>query len=76
MILNWVAKANLQYDSFQAGNEANGESLYICTASVPGIGHYPGKYSWTFGRCSIGVNGNEVLYNDFSVLTNNTPPLR
>jgi hypothetical protein len=70
LILKWMQHSNVQYLSFQAGREANGESLSICNASVNG-GFYPGKYSRSLNGCSIGLNGSEFLASDFAILTDN-----
>jgi hypothetical protein len=70
MILNWMRPVEVRFLSFPAGHEANGEALSICKANVNG-GLYPGKYSWSLNRCSIGLNGIEVFSNNFHILTDN-----
>jgi hypothetical protein len=70
LILSWMQPSQISYLSFQAGNEADGEPLYICNASVNG-GFYPGKYSHVFNACSVGLNGSEYMATDFTVLTDN-----
>jgi hypothetical protein len=70
LILKWMLPANVQYLSFQAGSEANGEPLYICNASANG-GFYPGKYSRSLNACVLGLNGGEVFEQNYSILTDN-----
>jgi hypothetical protein len=70
MILNWKRPTQVSFLSFLAGNEANGNGLSICQASVNG-GLYPGKFSWSLNACSVGLNGVEVLSNNFLILTDN-----
>lgn len=75
MILRWMRPPEVHFLSFQAGYEANGETLAICQANITG-GSYPGKFSWSLGKCSIGLNGQEVLADSFYILTDNQPPPR
>jgi len=70
MILKWMRPSDVSYLSFQAGNQADQEPLFVCTATVNG-GFYPGKYSRALNACSIGLNGGEFLANDFAILTDN-----
>ncbi len=53
--LHWVQAqgGEIPNGSFVAGHEANGDSLYLCTAPHAG-GFHPGKVRPGFGGCNIG----------------------
>ena len=51
-----------------AGQESNGEPLYICRGAYNG-GVHSGKVRAAFGACNIGWGGKEVKVNPYTVLT-------
>ena len=54
--------------AISGGHEANGETLYLCTAPYAG-GYHPGKLRPGFGGCNIGYGGSEYTVSEYDVLT-------
>lgn len=50
-----------------AGNESNGEKLYICRGNYKG-GVHSGKVRSAFGACNLSWGGKEVKVNPYEVL--------
>lgn len=50
-----------------AGNESNGDALFVCRAKYNG-GLHPGKVRQAFGACNIGWGGGEHKVNSYEVL--------
>lgn len=50
-----------------AGNEANGEALYLCRANIKG-GTHPGKIKLGFSGCNIPYGGKEMTIISYQVM--------
>ncbi|MCE7030423.1 DM9 repeat-containing protein [Jiella avicenniae] len=67
--LDWVNQSGGRIDrrAERAGQEANGEPLYVCAASFNG-GVHPGKLRQGFGGCVVGYGGKEYTVGQYSTL--------
>lgn len=54
--------------AFAAGQEANGEALFVCAVAHAG-GWHPGKIRPGFGGCNFGYGGQELTGASYEVLT-------
>ncbi|MCQ0986851.1 DUF3421 domain-containing protein [Jiella marina] len=54
-------------EAMPVGHEANGETLYACTAAFNN-GNHPGKLRPAFGGCVIGYGGREYTVRQYSTL--------
>ncbi len=67
--LNWVAAedGSVPRNAVVAGNESNGERLYVCRAAYHG-GFHPGKVRAAFKACLFGAGGEEQSAQSYEVL--------
>nr|WP_245396408.1 DUF3421 domain-containing protein [Jiella sonneratiae] len=67
--LDWIDQAGGRVDrrAVPAGNEANGEPLFVCNA-VFNNGIHPGKLRPGFGGCVIGYGGREYTVGQYGTL--------
>ncbi|TFF17793.1 DUF3421 domain-containing protein [Jiella endophytica] len=67
--LDWIdlSGGHLDRRTEPAGNEANGEPLYVCSA-VFNNGVHPGKLRPGFGGCVVGYGGREYTVGRYSAL--------
>lgn len=72
--LGWADQSGgaIDREAMPVGYEANGETLYACTAAFNN-GVHPGKLRPAFGGCVIGYGGREYTVRQYSTLLGQAP---
>jgi hypothetical protein len=71
LVARWAATSPFgsAVANFPAGHETSGEQTSACRVLANG-GTLPGKYRPSTAHCHVNINGSEIQYSDFALLTN------